>query len=136
MAILKRACANCRREIDVHVGQRVTDRGVAWSVAYTCPHCGATIEEDDVGPAPPDVREAILAADGTYELHLPSSMEPMRAIKVLREALKLSLEETAEYRKRLPGALATGTHAEMKWLATRLQQDQVSATVTKIEAPA
>lgn len=126
---MKRACANCRREIDVRVGQRATERGVTWHASYTCPHCGAAIEADDAGPTPGDVRDAILAEEGEFQLQI-QSVQAARLMHVLRDALGLSLEEVLE-----PGTLTTGTRTEMEWLASKLKREDIQATVLRSSSP-
>ncbi len=112
----------------MQVGQRASSRGVVWYASYTCPHCGARIEEDDGEPTPDDVRQAILADEGTFELYAVSTADPMRFLKVMRDERKLTLEEISELRKQLP-LLASGTQVEMTWLESRFAAAELSVVV-------
>jgi hypothetical protein len=56
----------------------------------------------------------------------------MLALKIVRRALKLSIDEISALRKRQPDALITGTQTEMRWLWKLLSAEGLQATVGKL----
>jgi hypothetical protein len=125
-------CGTCGAPVEVHVGQTLADAQLRWHRSYACGACGARVEEDDVGPAPEEVRRAVLACGGVWRLLLDATgARAARALKVLRAALGLSVADAAALRRCIPGAVATGTRAEMEQLRRELEADGVPATVDR-----
>jgi hypothetical protein len=135
MAIVRERCRSCGLEIDVTVGQAVHDRELVWHKGYSCPLCGSRTEEDGRGPAPDDLRCAVLHQEGRWALELTvAGTRATIALKLLRQALNLSLGEIGESRKRLPGVVVTGTRAEMDRLLAILSAEGLQASVAKLPA--
>lgn len=133
MAIVRERCQFCSSEIDVSVGQSVYDGKLVWHKGYSCPICGGKAEEDGRGSAPYDIRSAILQRDGEWALRMDDAGSGITTgLKLLRQALNLSLREIAVLRKRLPGDVVTGTRAEMERLKAILSAEDIHATVVKI----
>src|ERR671930_707789 len=105
------------RDSEVSVGDAFLHGRLVWHALYLCPHCEAPVEEDGFGPAPDEFRRAILAQAGEWRLVVPEpGARAVRVVKVLRQALGLSLADAGALRKCLPGSVATGTRAEMERL--------------------
>ena len=133
MAIVRERCRSCSSEIDVSVGQAVYDGGLVWHKGYSCPYCGSKMEEDEQGPTPNDVRCAILQQDGEWALVMEEAgSRTTTALKLLRQALNLTLGEIGALRKRLPGAVLTGTRAEMERLLVILSSEGFDASVSRL----
>src|SRR5581483_8993450 len=103
-----------------------------WYASYCCPSCGAQVEEDGRGTPPVEVRQALLHQEGKWGLHLdePGGQGTL-ALKFLRQVLGLTVAEVGELRARLPGAVATGTRAEMERLAAVLRAGGVLVSITR-----
>jgi hypothetical protein len=137
MAIVRGRCRSCGSEIDVTVGQAVYDGGLVWHKGYSCPYCGDKTEEDGRGPAPEEVRCAVLQQEGEWALVLAEAgTRATTALKLLRQALNLSLGEVGELRRHLPGTVVTGTRAEMERLVAILSAERLQAVINKIPASA
>jgi hypothetical protein len=133
MAILKEICRSCGAELEAAVGQAVVRHRLYWHRSFSCQHCGAQIEEDGYGIPPHDVRFAILRDEGEWTLVLDDLAERTTlALKLIRQALGLSLVETAAVRKHIPGAVLDGTQAEMQWLAMILSNAGIRSFVQKV----
>ena len=87
-------------------------------MSFHCRHCRRAFEADGRGTAPDDIRAAILKEDGTWDLVVPKSDDSKTCIvKALRQALKLDLSQAASLLQKIPGAVSSGTEAEMRWLS-------------------
>jgi hypothetical protein len=93
-------------------------------MSFRCPSCGSAYEADGGGETPQDIRAAVLTEEGEWELHVPDPGAPKICIaKTLRQELSLSLTQSAALIRNLPGVVATGTEAEMQWLAQRVHAE-------------
>ena len=73
------------------------------------------LEADGGEDAPEDVRQAILAAEGLWVLHVEAEgSEKVRAVAALRYVLGLTMAEAGVLKGSLPGRVAAGTKAEME----------------------
>ena len=136
MATIYQRCPKCDREVPVTVGQTWQYAGLRWSMSCLCPFCGAGYEADGRGIPPQDIRAAILTEEGEWQLQVPDATAPKTCIaKSLRNELNLSLTQAAQLIHQIPGVLATGTNAEMEWLAQRILAEcaYVCAVVRRIE---
>jgi hypothetical protein len=84
---------------------------------------------------PDEVRIAVLQQEGEWALVLaePGTRATI-ALKLLRQALNLSLGEVGELRKRLPGTVVTGTRAEMERLLGILSAEGFHVSVTRLSS--
>ena len=135
MAVLREQCRSCRSEVDVTVGQAVCDHELVWHKGYTCPNCGGSTEEDGRGPTPDEVRCAIIQQEGEWALELAETgILVTMALKMLRQALNLSLSEVGELRTRLPGVVVTGTRTEVDRLLAILSSKGLKTSVARLPA--
>ena len=87
-----------------------------------CPYRGDGYEADGRESSPEEIRDAIISEQGEWELVVSEPTAPKTCIaKSLRKKLKLSLAEAAALVHKMPGPLATGTSAEIHWLAHVLE---------------
>jgi hypothetical protein len=114
----------------MHARQYIAHNRLVWNGGYHCTHCNNEAEIDGFGHPPDEVRRVILAEEGAWELAI---YEPngrvMQAVKVLRQALALSLKESARLRDRIPGVVITGTYGEMEFLKLLLYEEGIEATI-------
>lgn len=130
MATAKWNCRACGTEVEVIVGQTVDRDRLLWHMGYNCPACGDQREEDGFDSAPVDVRIAILEQEGKWGLTLDggqSREEILNALRLLRQALGLSIAETSELKRMLPGPLAVGTKIEIDRLLLLLSRSKIRA---------
>jgi len=130
MASIRVTCSNCGQFINMHVGQHVVHNRLVWNGGYHCTHCNNEVEIDGFGHPPDEVRRAILGEEGMWELAMYEPHERVtKAVKVLRQALDLSLQESAGLRDRIPGVVTTGTYVEMEFLKLLLYEEGIEATI-------
>lgn len=129
MPYLRELCPQCGVPIQVAVNEVFNILNeLHWSRGYYCPACGLQMEEDGWDDTPEDIRQAVLAAYGTWELLVDETEHrATRAVSIVRAALNLTLTEAASLRKRIPGPVATGTRGEMERLQTQLSQKGLRA---------
>lgn len=126
-------CPSCGESADWRLGQTVTSGQLRWSRSLRCAHCGAAVEEDDVGLPPPDVRAELMARNGKWFV----TVEPEQrtsAVKVLRQALGMEMKEAVSLMKS-EGPLWSGTEAECAWLAMLLRDEGLRAKSRSVDTP-
>jgi hypothetical protein len=108
-------CPNCKRDIEVHIGDRFFRDEIWRHKSYDCAFCGWKEELDDTGRAPEAVRGAVMQEDGRWSLAITESGQTAtKALKALRRVLGLSLTEVAEVGRHMPGEVFSGTRAEVE----------------------
>ena len=134
MATVPHTCGSCRRESVAGVGQHA-GASLRWWLAFRCSACGSMLEADGDEDAPEDVRQAILAEQGLWALHVEAEgSEKVRAVVALRQVLGLSMAEAGAFKGSLPGRVATGTKAEMEYRRHLLAARGVKAKVDLVPA--
>lgn len=115
------------------VNQFVLRDELWWDSEFSCTSCGTYLcEHAGPGPAPDDVREALLAAHGSARLRLAGpapSLVP--ALKVFREVSAASLARARELVGELSRDGLVGTLSEMEFLKARLQRRGVPVHVDR-----
>ncbi|MFI6107565.1 hypothetical protein [Streptomyces sp. NPDC051310] len=123
-------CATCGGMLVRDVGQFI-DRGqLRWGAEGRCQVCGSAWCEMGTGPAPEEIRQALLAEHGVTRLHLATreaSLVPV--LRALREVRHLSLGEARLAAADLRGAGMVGTSVEMAHLAEGLRKRSVTTTL-------
>lgn len=105
------------------VNQFVLHDELWWDSELSCGSCGAHLcEHAGRGPAPDDVREALLAAHGPVRLRLVAPVPGLvPVLKVIREVSAVSLSRARELVGELGRDGLVGTLSEMEFLKARLQ---------------
>lgn len=131
MAKFRVNCGNCGQDVLMDVNQTIAyGNQLVWNGSYTCPHCGSQIEIDGGNDLPEEARNAILAEQGTWALSVSETKSHIvQVLKVLREALSLTMEVVATYKERIPGIVLTGTRAEMERLHRLLLAENFESSV-------
>lgn len=124
-------CDDCGGVLIVDVGQYIDHGQVWWGSEGACAVCPNGWGEQDTGGATPDtVRNALLAAHGPARLRLAdgtSSLVP--ALRVLRETLRLSLNQARVMADALHKTGLVVTLVEMEFIADGLQRRSVATTI-------
>ncbi|MFQ6326672.1 hypothetical protein ACLMAL_11090 [Nocardia sp. CWNU-33] len=103
-----------------------------WDLEAQCSTCGSTWWECGIDPAPPRMRDALLAANGVTVLRVEkSSVAPALVMKALRVARSLSLAEARSMADELLGAGIEGTLVEMEVIARLLRASGATASTRK-----
>ncbi|BCJ68372.1 hypothetical protein GCM10009779_49580 [Polymorphospora rubra] len=117
------------------VTQTIDEDRLLWGTSSICAGCGAVDEGSEWGAMPDELRRALIVRVGLARLRAdPEVNRPLR-VQVLRMFRRYgaSVGEAADAYGRLTGAGITGTPAEIRLLARRL--DAVGATV-QLDLPA
>ncbi|WP_432825169.1 hypothetical protein [Dactylosporangium sp. CA-092794] len=120
-------CPQCGAPLLSVPGQIVVGDRLEWSISSTCNGCKAQIEYCGADEMPEEFRQVVLARDGVARVRIdPESARALRVpiLRVLRR-YGATVDEAADTFRRLAGAGLTGTQAEMRLLADRL--DAVNA---------
>jgi|tagenome__1003787_1003787.scaffolds.fasta_scaffold20839960_2 hypothetical protein len=115
-------CAQCGAPLCAVPGQIVVEDRLAWSISSMCDGCEARIECCGWDEMPAEYRQVVLDRDGVARVRVnPESGYALRVsiLRVLRR-YGATLEEAADTFTRLTGAGLTGTRAEIRLLADRL----------------
>ena len=127
-------CDECQEIVAANIGQIVINLQLKWYLSYECQECNSTIELDDIGFLPDEIRQMILAEEAEWKLIVNKTEIKNRAklLKVIRQALNLSLQEVSNLFKKFP-VLNSGTKTEMQWLQQILSQEGINSSVEKKE---
>ncbi|CAL2056017.1 MULTISPECIES: hypothetical protein [Streptomyces] len=128
-------CGACGGVLVRDLGQFV-DRGLLrWGVEGRCPTCSDAWCETGTGPAPPEIRQALLAEHGASRLRLATGQAGLvPVLRALRETYDLSLAEARLKAAELSGAGLVGTSVEMAYLAEGLCKRSLTTTLTPAPA--
>ena len=131
MAQVVHICNRCKREGIALVSEGISSiKGYVWGMSFSCAYCGSRVEAQGGRPAPPDVRDALISQDGKWALRVTTAGAPrMKAVRALRSALSLSIEDAAKLKASMPGRVAEGTRGEMEYLEWVLSQEEIGASV-------
>ncbi len=125
-------CDNCNKIININIQQTVINKRLRWSISSVCPFCSTAIESDDIGFPPDDIRKIILAEEGKYQLLIKQpKFNKVKTVKVLRDALEMSITEASNILKLLPQPIIDGTKMEMIYLQKLLELEGIEAEVIK-----
>ncbi|ARI50707.1 hypothetical protein ACWEJZ_32910 [Streptomyces bacillaris] len=113
------------------VNQFVLSDELWWDSEFSCGACGTYLcDHAGPGPAPDDVREALLTAHGPVRLRLACPVPSLGPVmKVLRESAAISLSQARELAQDLSQEGLAGTLPEMEFLKARLQLRGIHATI-------
>ena len=132
MVETKYSCDNCDREINIKIHQTIIDRNLRWSISYVCPFCSIAIESDDIGYPPEDIRQIILITEGEYQLSVTQpNLNKVKAVKILRNALDISIMEASQILKLFPQPALRGTKIEMIYLQQLFKAEGIEAEILK-----
>jgi hypothetical protein len=124
-------CDRCERVVRANIGQAF-DFQLRWSLSYECPYCHSTVEMDDVGFPPQEIRKSIIAQEGEWKLIIDKASlnDKIKTLKVLRKAFSYSIQETSKLVKNFP-YITSGTKTEMNWLKRLLSNENIKSLVKK-----
>ena len=97
-----------------------------WYCSTACPAFGDT-EEDGLGSGPPELRDRMLASNGTWLVRVDGT-ERAKAIQAARRAPFLQGIEASTLLRSLP-LLPAGTNVEAEWLAKLLADEGIPSEV-------
>lgn len=123
----------CGSKAARQVSQFILHDELWWDSEFSCGSCGTFLcEHAGPGPAPDDVREALLAAHGPVGLRLVGSVPSLvPALKVFREVAADSLSRARELVGELSHDGLVGTLSEMEFLKARLRARGVPVDVDR-----
>ncbi|MER5382010.1 hypothetical protein ABT040_17275 [Streptomyces sp. NPDC002688] len=124
-------CEHCGGELVSDVGQFIERGELWWGVEGQCQACPNAWCETDTGPAPEEIRQALLTAHGPARLLLAdkaTSIVPV--LRALREMYHLSLGEARLMAANLKEVGLVGTSVELAHLAEGLRNRFVTVTIT------
>lgn len=132
MKSLNYRCEKCGNAVSIHAGQQLVNDRIYWSISYNCGICDTNIEEDGADITPQDIRKIILNLEGEWNLTIEDNVSNAAEIlKVLKQALNLSMADTLKVKKNIPGNVMNGTKVEMLRLQILLQKCGISSEVTE-----
>jgi ribosomal protein L7/L12 len=115
------------------VGQSIAGgTRLVWWESFWCDACGAATETDNRGFLPEAEREALINADGLWEVVVGSIDDQVVVAKTMRRALGLGLEEALVASRKIPGCVWSGTEVEAKWLVRELEVAGIDAVVKTV----
>ncbi|MEU8438738.1 hypothetical protein AB0F18_38835 [Streptomyces sp. NPDC029216] len=123
------SCPACGGVLVRDVGQFIERGQLRWGIEGRCHACANGWCEMGVGPAPEEIRQALLAQHGFARLRLAAETNLVPVLRALREMRHLSLGEARLTAAELSGVGLVGTSVEMAHLAEGLRKRSVSTTL-------
>ncbi|MFF1481432.1 hypothetical protein ACFVYD_28440 [Streptomyces sp. NPDC058301] len=104
-----------------------------WDSEFSCDTCGTYLcEHAGPGPAPDDVRQALVAAHGSVRLRLAGPVPSLvPVLKVFREVSAASLPQAREMAGALSREGLVGTMPEMEFLKAKLRAAGILADLDR-----
>ncbi|TXS52959.1 hypothetical protein EAO77_19305 [Streptomyces sp. t39] len=107
------ACGTCGAESERWVVQLIRANRLRWEADYSCARCGTIACDGDWGPAPADVRAALVAEHGEVVLLFRNDARNSgRVLKAFRDALGLTLAEAKSAAEAVRGQGFRSTRVE------------------------
>lgn len=133
-AELVEACAGCGRPATAVVSEAVDGGRIAWAVSIRCDWCGGATELDGWGEMPALVRAALVARVGLARVRAdPVSSRPLRVVLLgVFRGQGATITEAGSAFTALTGGGVSGTPAEMRLLAERLNAAGATVSLTPI----
>lgn len=128
-------CGTCGGVLVRDVGQFIDGGQVRWGVEGQCRDCPDAWCETGEGPAPEEIRQALLAEHGAARLRLETEGAGLvPVLRALREMRALSSGEARLAAADPKGTGLVGTSVEMAHLAEGLHKRSVATTLTSSRA--
>jgi len=135
MAKLEMRCETCQAPVTAHVGQSSVDGKLRWYYAYHCEKCDSTLESDDVGLPPDNVRELMMSESGLWRVVVSGGAEvKVKTLSALRRAFGLDLQQASRLARQFP-VVFKGTLPEAEWLSGILESEGLQSDVHNLDAP-
>jgi hypothetical protein len=120
--------AACGSLASAALSQREHSGRLVWALSVRCDaHDEHLAEIDGWGLPPADVRDQVLADDGTFCLVVRRDEDTVRALRTLQKGLDLDLATISRIRSAIPGAVLCGTRDEVRWLMEKLRSQNIDA---------
>jgi len=130
MATTKERCSQCGSDADVRIGQAIAHGDeLVWSMGTKCPACGLVREADDRGFPPETYRRLILDQDGAWEVVVLGEQDRRQVALAAKDLFGLSMRDAAQFARRIPGVVWTGTECEAAWVKRHLQKRGIVSTL-------
>ncbi|MFJ5548610.1 hypothetical protein [Streptomyces sp. NPDC093225] len=123
------SCPACGGVLVRDVGQFIERGQLRWGIEGRCQACANGWCEMGVGPAPEEIRQALLAQHGSARLRLAAETNLVPVLRALRDMRHLSLGEARLTAAELSGPGLVGTSVEMAHLAEGLRKRSVSTAL-------
>jgi hypothetical protein len=127
-AKLPSRCAACQRPGALEVGQRIDGGRLGWVERFAC-GCGHGFEASGAGLPTPAARAALLAQSGGAELWLDDAAGRPFVAKLLTALAGLSEADAHARLATLPARAYDGTHAEVAFLLSAMEQKGIAGRV-------
>lgn len=131
MVLVQDYCHDCHKFIPFTIEQTVVNNKLRWYISYNCNFCGSSMQFDEIGLPPEEIRQQILKDEGEWEIIIKNFDKQKQTLtKSLRKTLQLSTVELHQKLKTLrenPSILHSGTKSEMEWLYIHLKSDDIES---------
>lgn len=129
MAQVAHRCSVCQREGHALVASRTfSESGPKWSMSFSCSFCGNQTEADGGQGIPDDIRQALLADEGIWALHVNATgSQKTRAVKVIRSVRAVPVPGAARLLATIPGIPVVGTRTEVEYVKHLLELEGISS---------
>jgi len=133
LASIQETCDKCNSEVKFYFTQRIDSyNGLSWSGSFKCAKCNNSIEVDGIGELDDFLRDSIIEQEGLWGLQFGIVLDKVNAVRIIRKALNLTIEEVKKIKNRIPGIAIKGTNVEMQRLQLLLRIEGIISEVVRI----
>jgi len=118
----------CGHAGTARIGQTIVCNRLRWYRSISCLNC-THIEEDGPGLPPGPLRDQLLKEGGRWNL-VANAASRVPAMRVIRSALGLSMEETVAAFQLFP-VVYTGTKTEAQWLKAQMEASDIPSQMVE-----
>jgi len=113
MPVIKKKCPDCEGESEFWFGDRAFDGRLSWASSEYCKSCHYSVEADDEGMLPDNLRDIELRQKGTWAVIFENyELNIAKTLKLIRDCLGLTVSDLKNIKNSLPGPIFPGTRAE------------------------
>lgn len=112
MAMLKIKC-DCGRIAEVGAGDKICNNKLFWFQSYYCNYCGKTVETDSEDMMPSDIKNAIIAEEGSYGLIICNIRDRAKIEFLLKKMPEDNLFNFKPFLERKSEEIIRGTQNEV-----------------------
>lgn len=130
--VLRLPCPKCGGDGSASVQERLVGSVLEWEVEFACSHCGNATASRSSGLLPEPYRRELLAVRGSHTIRAAPPINRAKALKALRSALGVTIEEAARRWQEAVDGRAKGTLVEMSFLRKALEAEGIGTEVERL----
>ena len=133
MANFEVTCYECKNTVTANVADSTYSNSYRWYLSYNCEICDTTVEFDEIGKLPGEIKNAIVGQEGLWGMILTDVKKLNKVVFLLRND-PIFISDTAESELNnsvMTKILFKGTRNEVMWLTAKLLKKGIEGVEIK-----